>query len=219
MDIVDCLKKCALSPIREHAIQIKPMCLRTELSTEIIDLGGCEAIVLWLNFCFGINPYIGKLTNLLVNGLTKGKIMSHYQKILVALALDPSCDDKIIQTAKEMGAQFGGEITLIHAVEHMANYGAAYGVSVGIDIEEQMRNEAIKEMQKVGAKNNITKEHCIVKMGSAKHIILEEAEKHKMDLILVGSHGRHGVRLLLGSTANAVLHNAKCDVLAIRVED
>ncbi|TNF89176.1 MAG: universal stress protein, partial [Gammaproteobacteria bacterium] len=37
------------------------------------------------------------------------------------------------------------------------------------------------------------------------------------DVIVVGSHGRHGLALLLGSTANGVLHGATCDVLAVRV--
>ena len=35
--------------------------------------------------------------------------------------------------------------------------------------------------------------------------------------LVVGSHGRHGLALLLGSTANAVLHGAPCDVLAVRI--
>ncbi|MCP4009678.1 MAG: universal stress protein, partial [Proteobacteria bacterium] len=35
----------------------------------------------------------------------------------------------------------------------------------------------------------------------------------------LGSHGRHGLGLLLGSTANGVLHLAQCDVLAVRVRD
>ncbi|MEO1899758.1 MAG: universal stress protein, partial [Methylococcales bacterium] len=39
------------------------------------------------------------------------------------------------------------------------------------------------------------------------------------DLIVVGSHGRHGLALLLGSTANGVLHHAVCDVLAVRLSD
>ena len=37
------------------------------------------------------------------------------------------------------------------------------------------------------------------------------------DLIVVGSHGRYGLALLMGSTANGVLHGATCDVLAVRV--
>ena len=38
------------------------------------------------------------------------------------------------------------------------------------------------------------------------------------DLIVVGSHGRHGLALLLGSTANDVLHGAPCDVLAVHLK-
>ena len=37
------------------------------------------------------------------------------------------------------------------------------------------------------------------------------------DLVVVGTHGKHGLQLLTGSTANAVLHGALCDVLAVRV--
>ena len=54
---------------------------------------------------------------------------------------------------------------------------------------------------------------------SLKKVILAEAQAINADLIIVGSHGRHGVSLILGSTANAILHGAQCDVLAVRVPD
>jgi len=38
-----------------------------------------------------------------------------------------------------------------------------------------------------------------------------------MDLIAVASHGRHGISVLLGSTADGVMHTASCDVLMVRV--
>ena len=40
-----------------------------------------------------------------------------------------------------------------------------------------------------------------------------------MDLIVLGTHGQKGVQLLLGATANSVLHGSCCDVLAVRVFD
>ena len=43
------------------------------------------------------------------------------------------------------------------------------------------------------------------------------AEESDVDLIVVGSHGRHGLALILGSTSTSILHGAKCDVLAVRV--
>ena len=48
---------------------------------------------------------------------------------------------------------------------------------------------------------------------------VQRANAKGADLIIVGSHGRHGLALLLGSTANGVLHGATCDVLAVRVGD
>ena len=43
------------------------------------------------------------------------------------------------------------------------------------------------------------------------------AEEHAVDLIVIGSHGRHGLQRILGSTASGVLHTATCDVLAVRI--
>lgn len=56
----------------------------------------------------------------------------------------------------------------------------------------------------------------VVTSGSVKHTVHEMAREQQADLIIVGSQGRHGLALLLGSTANAVLHGAPCDVLAVR---
>jgi universal stress protein A len=59
----------------------------------------------------------------------------------------------------------------------------------------------------------------VVTAVSTKEGILEAAVEHQADLIVVGSHGRHGFALLLGSTANAVMHGAPCDVLAVRIQE
>jgi universal stress protein A len=57
-----------------------------------------------------------------------------------------------------------------------------------------------------------------VEVGATKSEIIRVAKEWEADLIVIGSHGRHGWALLLGSTANAVLHGAPCDVLAVRVK-
>ncbi|MCY1401873.1 Universal stress protein family protein [compost metagenome] len=53
--------------------------------------------------------------------------------------------------------------------------------------------------------------------GQPRQEIHNLAKEDGCDLIVVGSHGRHGLALLLGSTANDVLHGAPCDVLAVRL--
>ncbi len=142
-----------------------------------------------------------------------------YKHILVAVELDPSCDGLPTKKAVDLAETFGAKVTLIHAVEHMSSYGAAYGIAAGADIEEMLLENAREAMTKLGTKMSIPDNHQVIQLGPARLVILDEAEKLKVDLIIVGSHGRHGVRLLLGSTANAVLHHAKCDVLAIRIPE
>jgi len=145
--------------------------------------------------------------------------MKEYNHILIAVELDAACDDLPTAKAVDLAKEFGAQLTLIHAVEHMSSYGAAYGIAAGADIEEMLLENAKESMTKLGQKLNIPESNQVIQLGPAKLVILEQAEKLNADLIVVGSHGRHGVRLLLGSTANAVLHGAKCDVLAVRIKE
>jgi nucleotide-binding universal stress UspA family protein len=55
------------------------------------------------------------------------------------------------------------------------------------------------------------------KDGRAKDVILDEAETWGADLIVVGSHGYHGLRrFLLGSVSQAVAAHAPCSVEIVR---
>ena len=148
--------------------------------------------------------------------------MNKLANILLAVELTEA-DENPIQTALTLATKFeGAKIKLIHAVEHITAYGSAYGVVLGAEIEENLLTNAEKELKDLvnqmrKTKNTISIEST-VKFGSPKMVILEEADNFEADLIIVGSHGRHGVGLLLGSTANGVLHGAKCDVLAVRIK-
>jgi universal stress protein A len=137
----------------------------------------------------------------------------------IVLAVELSKNEQpLIKKALDYAARFKAKITLIHAIEHIISYGASYGVAVGFEIEEALLKNATTLMRKLGKKMDISEKNQVVMFGSAKYVILEEAKKIKADLIIVGSHGRHDLQLILGSTANAILHNAKCDVLAIRIK-
>lgn len=143
--------------------------------------------------------------------------MKGYKNILVAVELNAKTDAEPIKHAEYMAEKTGANITLVHAVEYAVGYNA-YGVGVNIEVEEILVNQSKKVMKSLGEKLGVTEGRGIVKIGPAKYVILEEAEKMKADLIIVGSHGRHGIRALLGSTADGVLHGAKCDVLAVRLK-
>lgn len=142
-----------------------------------------------------------------------------YKHILLAVELDLESDACLLDKVKELLKDYQADVTVIHAIEHNSNYGAAYGVMAGVDIEEMLTQEAEKTMAQLMSQLAVPHAKSVIKVGSSKQVILDEAKAMQADLIIVGSHGRHGVALLLGSTANAVLHGAHCDVLAVRVQD
>ena len=88
-----------------------------------------------------------------------------------------------------------------------------------MDLTAELMAGAKKRLAKLAEKLGVTEDRLWLEMGSPKTEIIRVAEENKVDLIVVGSHGRHGLGLLLGSTANGVLHHATCDVLAVRLQD
>ncbi|MET0356543.1 MAG: universal stress protein [Cellvibrio sp.] len=141
---------------------------------------------------------------------------SIYRHILVGLDLTnetPQVLSKAIQIARTYQAQ----LSIAHVLEPIT---FAYGGDMPLDISEvqtQQVQRAENELQEL-IKNidyPIAQEHVLVGQPASELHYL--AEQQDADLIIVGSHGRKGFALLLGSTPNSVLHGATCDVLAVYV--
>jgi len=144
--------------------------------------------------------------------------MADYRHLL--LAVDFSKDTPLLlQRAADVAQRYGAQLSLVHVVEPVI-IDPSYDVfpAVPLDIEQDLVGKASAQLRALGGEYRIEAEHCHVVVGSTKSEILRLAESYGVDLIVVGSHGRHGVALLLGSTANAVLHGAACDVLAVRIK-
>ncbi len=142
--------------------------------------------------------------------------MKHYHKILVGLDLHPHYDNTPLKRALDIAKDNEAVLYTIHVIEHIPAYSLGQAYPSIIDLEEEIMKEAAKEMKKIAHHYGIPEEKQILVMGSPKTLIIEQAEKLKIDLIVVGSHGRHGLSLLMGSTASSVLSHAACDVLAVR---
>ena len=80
-----------------------------------------------------------------------------------------------------------------------------------------IQQQAKQQLSALGLRHKIPAEQQHIVLGRPETEIHNVAEELDADVIVIGSHGRHGLALLLGSTANSVLHGAKCDVLAVRV--
>ncbi|MBA3660883.1 MAG: universal stress protein [Gammaproteobacteria bacterium] len=139
-----------------------------------------------------------------------------YKHILFATDLTEDTQ-YLIEKVRQMQTFTQGTLSIIHVVEPLPGYSYAY---LGIeDIEGQLIAEAQQSIEKLGEKLNIGKDHQFIEVGPTKTKILKKADDLHADLIICGSHGRHGLSLLLGSTANAILHGADCDVLTVRLPE
>ncbi len=144
---------------------------------------------------------------------------SGYQHLLVALDFSPD-NAQIIGRAQALAQAFSARISLVHVVEYIPlDLANDLMLAQPIEVDEQMLDEARQQLQELAQTHGLADApiHCL--NGSTKAEILQLAQQQGADLIVVGSHGRHGLALLLGSTANAVLHGASCDVLAVRVPE
>ncbi|EPJ92570.1 MULTISPECIES: universal stress protein [Pseudomonas] len=141
-----------------------------------------------------------------------------YEHILVAVDLTDECDP-VINRASESAKANGAKLSLIHIVEPMA---MAFGGDVPMDLsqlQQQQFDQAKERLERLIAKYpQLHKDYCHLNYGQPRQEIHALAKAQKCDLIVVGSHGRHGLALLLGSTANDVLHGAPCDVLAVSLK-
>ena len=146
--------------------------------------------------------------------------MNEYRNIL--LAVDFSVDDHYVaQKAKHLTEIFKAELSIIHVLDNIPMPDTAYGTIIPLDkltSYESLETEK-NNLTKIADQLGVNPYHRWLVWGEPKQEIARFAEEYHIDLIVVGSHGRHGLALLFGSTANGVLHYAKCDVLAIRLQE
>lgn len=142
--------------------------------------------------------------------------MSSYHHILVGLDLTEESPE-VLRKAAALAATCNAQLSVAHVIEPLT---FAYGGDMPIDLSEvqdQLQIKAEQELRRL-AKNlpcPVAQEHVLVGQPATElHYLAGEIGA---DLIAVGSHGRKGFALLLGSTSNSVLHGAERDVLAIRV--
>ena len=143
-----------------------------------------------------------------------------YQHVLFAADFSDEAL-KVGERAKEVARKYGARLSMIHVVEDVNNsLGGGYELLPVLPElpDETLLRESRTALGQLAQRLEVEgAELWVVNAPSTKEGILGAAKEHGADLIVVGSHGRHGLALLLGSTANAVLHGAPCDVLAVRI--
>ena len=146
--------------------------------------------------------------------------MTIYQHVLLAVDFFEQ-GERVAEKALQIAAQNNAQLSLVHVIDNLPITDPTYGpmIPFDVDLTQELMNATKNRLAALGQKLNVPVERQWLEMGSPKLEIVRVAEENQADLIVVGSHGRHGFALLLGSTANGVLHHAKCDVLAVRLAD
>lgn len=144
-------------------------------------------------------------------------MMTGYKHIMLAVDFSKE-SDAIGARAVDLMRHYDAKLTLIHVVANLYDE-PVYDLmsSFPTDIEEQLLDSARHSLTALAARLGVGDMERVVEIGTPKSGIVQAARERGVDLIVLGSHGVHGLELLLGSTANAVLHAAPCDVLAVRV--
>ena len=144
-----------------------------------------------------------------------------YQNILVPVdGSDISLS--AVKNAAQIAQAFGGQLTLISLVTEDPFSEADFYYPSPIMKEYFVQayanaEKSLKQAQTIASENGITANTQIVKGNVSEEGIIETAEKLKIDLIVMGSHGRKGFqKFLLGSFAQDVLKGTKLPVLIVK---
>lgn len=144
-------------------------------------------------------------------------------RILVPTDFGPA-SDAALAWARDLTHAYAARLSLLHVVTDPRAIGLwTSEVYVPADPETQARllREAKERLERAlpadeSCRFGVTVE---ARIGDVAETILEIAREQKVDLIVMGTHGRHGLaHLILGSVAERVLRNAPCPVLTTHAE-
>lgn len=136
-----------------------------------------------------------------------------WKKIL--LATDGSKYSKAAaERAIDFAGEYGGELRVVSVVDVPAEF---YGEAP--DAVEDLINKAkgYAEDVKRQAESSGIKAETFVREGEAYRVIIDVARESGAGIIVMGSHGRTGLkRLLMGSVTEKVIGHAPCPVLVVK---
>lgn len=143
-----------------------------------------------------------------------------YRNILVAVDTTDEAG-QVITAACEFAEGKNATISIVTVVRPFADYYGTFYTPIddsrSTHIEEEAVEQARASIADLARPHNIDADAISVIVGKPSVEIRRLANKLGADLIVMGTHGRRGLGLMLGSTANAVLHGTQCDVLAVKV--
>lgn len=138
------------------------------------------------------------------------------QKILVAHDGSKS-SDKALKKAVEMAVNFNASLTVLSVIPEL--YLTELSDIDRNRIFNSLSKETTDAMEKIrkSLSGKSIEVKTLIRQGDPAEKILETAQKMKADLIVTGSHGKHGTKkFLLGSVSSKIVDYSKCPVMVVK---
>ena len=209
---------------KDEGVLIKTVCEEGEIYERIVDLAeseNCDLIIMGRRGMSRLKrALVGSVTARVIGHSQKDvlivpeKAQVDWQKILIA-----TDGSKYSKTAAEKAINFaksyGGELKVISVVDVPSS---VYGVAPGAVEEMVKKAKGYVEKVKEQADSAGIKTETLIREGEEAHQVINKIAKEKgIDTIVIGSHGRTGLkRLLMGSVAEKIIGYSTCPVLVVR---
>jgi universal stress protein A len=145
----------------------------------------------------------------------------HFSKILYATDYSKA-SARALDEAINLAKQNNADLLVVHVIEPVSSYVTAEdygGAELYMRLEETTKREAQASMKKLmdQLQKSKVKATSLLLKGMAYDQIVKAAKSRRVDMIVIGTHGRTGLsKLFMGSVAGKVVSMAHCPVLTVR---
>lgn len=208
---------------KAERVLIKTVCEEGEPYKGVVDLAeaeNCDLIVMG-------RKGVSRLERALMGSVT-ARVIGHSQKDVLVIPENAKIGWKSVLLPTD-GSKFS-EVAVNKAIEFVKSYGGEIKAISVVDVTEEFMARApgvvedlvrkaknVVENVKKKASSEGIKAEGFVREGEAYKVIIDIAKDQKTDSIIIGSHGRTGLkRLLMGSVTERVIGHAPCPVLVVK---
>jgi nucleotide-binding universal stress UspA family protein len=126
-----------------------------------------------------------------------------------------------LEYAVDLAKRYNAKLYLLHVIYDIAKGAGWYVPHISMDeLYKDIEKGVKKELDRFGNEELRGLKNVVrtVVIGVPHDEITEFVKKNKIDLIVMGSHGKKGMdRILFGSTAAHVVRFAPCPILTVRI--
>ncbi len=141
-----------------------------------------------------------------------------YQTVLVALDRDQSTE-KVISRGLSLVNGDQRKVFFVHVNQPIIVNTLLNGeMTFPVEVEQELLQASKSWLETTASNIGVNRSNCFVLEGDIKPEIIKKANDLKADVIVVGNHQKHGLALFFSDTADSLLHQIDCDLLAVHIE-